>query len=195
MKGQTDTPETDSPGLVCGSDIAGIFTATNVDILQTRPAPAAFKVLTRLRVQGVDQGTSGPWAVNRVEPCELTLEPWPGSQGRRTFSGAGAIADWTTTRVAAPDWKRPTPSRSRSSSGGTFSSGFLAGTVRTLTYSKPAPAIMATGRSRSRRLPRRLASVSRPMRLQFSLAHPAVAAGDSVPSRPGADCRDVAAFV
>ncbi|WP_420996580.1 aldo/keto reductase [Cupriavidus sp. 30B13] len=146
------------------------------DVLRTAMDGAAV-ALTRLREQGVIKG----WGlgVNRVEPCVLALEQADPDgfliAGRYTLlDHEAALAQLLPACVA------------RGAGivvGGPYNSGILAGGDH-YEYQKASPELLARV-ERMRQLCARFGVDIRAAALQFSLAHPAVAAVIPGASRPG----------
>jgi D-threo-aldose 1-dehydrogenase len=138
----------------------------------------AFRALTRLREQGVIKG----WGlgVNRVEPCELTLdlaEPQPDAfllAGRYTLLDHERALQRLMPAAAARDVDIVV--------GGPYSSGILVG-GSTFEYAKAPPEIVAKV-ERIKALASRHRVPIKAAALQFVLAHPASAAVIPGASRP-----------
>ncbi|WP_042877446.1 aldo/keto reductase [Cupriavidus necator] len=148
----------------------------------------AFRVLTRLREEGVIKA----WGlgVNRVEPIELTLdldEPQPDGfllAGRYTLLDHGRALQ----RVMPAAAERKT----EIVVGGPYSSGILAGGAH-FEYQKAPPEIIARV-ERIKALAQRHGISVKAAALQFSLAHPTVAAVIPGASRPERIAEDQAAL-
>lgn len=148
----------------------------------------AFRVLTRLRAEGVIRA----WGlgVNRVEPCELTLdldEAQPDGfllAGRYTLLDHGKALQRLMPAAAAR--------RVDIVVGGPYSSGVLVGGTH-FEY-QPAPPEILARVERIHVLAARHAVPVKAAALQFALANPAVAAVIPGASRPGRVAEDQAAL-
>jgi D-threo-aldose 1-dehydrogenase len=148
----------------------------------------AFRALTRLREQGVIKA----WGlgVNRVEPCELTLdltEPHPDAfllAGRYTLLDHEHALQRLMPAAAAKKVDIVV--------GGPYSSGILAGGAH-FEYQKAPPEIIAKV-DRIKAIARRHQVPTKAAALQFSLAHPASAAIIPGASRPERIAEDHAAL-
>ena len=134
----------------------------------------AARALTRLRDEKVIQG----WGlgVNRVEPCELALE--------RADPDGFLLAGRYTLLDHAGALERLMPESAARAGiivGGPYNSGVLAGGTH-YEY-QPATQAMLDRVARIRRICERFGVDVRAVALQFSLAHPAVAA--AIPARAG----------
>ncbi|CAL9338643.1 aldo/keto reductase [Streptomyces sp. Tu 3180] len=148
----------------------------------------AFRVLQRLR----DEGVIRAWGlgVNRVEPLELTLdldEPKPDA-----FLLAGRYTLLDHERALQRLLPAATARHVDIVVGGPYSSGVLAGGQH-FEYQK-APAPVVTRVERIKALAEQHGIGIKAAALQFSLAHPAVAAAIPGASRPGRVAEDVAAL-
>jgi D-threo-aldose 1-dehydrogenase len=149
----------------------------------------AFRALTRLREQGVIKG----WGlgVNRTEPCELLLDLEEFAPDGFLLAGRYTLLDH------AHALQRLMPSALKRGAeivaGGPYSSGILAGGT-TFEYQKAPPAIIKKV-ERIREIARRHGVSLKAAALQFSLAHPAVAAVIPGASRPARLAEDHAALV
>jgi len=148
----------------------------------------AFRALTRLREQGV----IGAWGlgVNRVEPCELTLdlaEPKPDG-----FLLAGRYTLLDHERALQRLMPAAATRRVGIVIGGPYSSGILAG-GKHFEYQDAPPAILAKV-ERIKALAQRHDIPIKAAALQFSLAHPASAAVIPGASRPERIVEDHAAL-
>jgi D-threo-aldose 1-dehydrogenase len=148
----------------------------------------AFRVLTRLRDEGVIQG----WGlgVNRVEPLELTLdldEPKPDA-----FLLAGRYTLLDHERAL----QRLMPAAAKRNVdivvGGPYSSGILAGGAH-FEYQKASPDIIAKV-EKMKAIAQRHGISIKAAALQFALANPAVAAVIPGASRPERIAEDQAAL-
>jgi D-threo-aldose 1-dehydrogenase len=148
----------------------------------------AFRVLSRLRDEGVIQG----WGlgVNRVEPLELTLdlnEPKP---------DAFLLAGRYTLLDHERSLQRLMPAAAKQHVdivvGGPYSSGILAGGAH-FEYQKASPEIIAKV-ERIKAIAQRHGISVKAAALQFALAHPAVAAVIPGASRPERIAEDHAAL-
>jgi D-threo-aldose 1-dehydrogenase len=148
----------------------------------------AFKVLTRLREEGV----IGAWGlgVNRVEPCELTLdleEAQPDGfllAGRYTLLDHDRALQRLMASAKAQDVDIVV--------GGPYSSGILAGGEH-FEYRKASAQVIAKVEA-IKAVAQRFQVDIKAAALQFSLANPAVAAVIPGSSRPGRIEEDVAAL-
>jgi D-threo-aldose 1-dehydrogenase len=148
----------------------------------------AFRVLTRLRDEGVIQG----WGlgVNRVEPLELTLdldEPKPDAfllAGRYTLLDHERALQRLMPAAAKRDVDIVV--------GGPYSSGILAGGAH-FEYQKASPEIIAKV-ERMKAVAQRHGISIKAAALQFALANPAVAAVIPGASRPERIAEDQAAL-
>ena len=148
----------------------------------------AFRVLSRLRDEGVIQG----WGlgVNRVEPLELTLdlnEPKPDA-----FLLAGRYTLLDHERSLQRLLPAATEQRVDIVVGGPYSSGILAGGTH-FEYQKAPPQIIAKV-ERIKAIAQRHGISVKAAALQFALAHPAVAAVIPGASRPERIAEDHAAL-
>jgi D-threo-aldose 1-dehydrogenase len=144
----------------------------------------AFRALTRLR----EEGAIKAWGlgVNKVEPCELAIEMTANRPDAFLLAGRYTLLDHEHAL------QRLMPSAAEADVdivvGGPYSSGVLAGGSH-FEYQKASPEILAKverikGIAQRYRVPIKAAA------LQFSLAHPAVAAvipGASLPERIAED--------
>ena len=149
----------------------------------------AFRALTKLRDQGVIKG----WGlgVNKTEPCELLLDLEEFAPDGFLLAGRYTLLDH------AHALQRLMPAALRRGAeivvGGPYSSGILAG-GSTFEYQKAPPEIVAKV-DNMREIARRHNVSLKAAALQFSLAHPAVAAvipGASRPARLAEDCAALA---
>lgn len=148
----------------------------------------AFRVLTQLR----DEGVIKAWGlgVNKVEPCELAIEMTENRPDAFLLAGRYTLLDHKRAL------QRLMPAAAEADVdmviGGPYSSGVLAG-GRHFEYQQASPEIMARvetikGIAQRYRVPIKAAA------LQFSLAHPAVAAVIPGASRPERIAEDHAAL-
>ncbi|WP_329346931.1 aldo/keto reductase [Streptomyces microflavus] len=148
----------------------------------------AFRVLTRLREEGVIKA----WGlgVNRVEPLELTLdldEPRPDAfllAGRYTLLDHDRALQRLLPAAAEHDVDLVV--------GGPYSSGILAGGAH-FEYQK-APAEIVTKVERIKALAQQHSIGIKAAALQFALAHPATAAAIPGATRPSRIAEDLAAL-
>ncbi|AZF53686.1 putative dehydrogenase [Pseudomonas sp. R4-34-07] len=148
----------------------------------------AFKVLTRLREEGVIKA----WGlgVNRVEPCELTLELAEAQPDGFLLAGRYTLLDHDRALQRLMD--AALAQHVEIVVGGPYSSGILAGGAH-FEYQQASPAII--GKVEQIKAIAQAFGVSvKAAALQFSLAHPAVAAVIPGASRPGRIAEDVAAL-
>jgi D-threo-aldose 1-dehydrogenase len=148
----------------------------------------AFRVLTRLREEGVIRA----WGlgVNKVEPCELTLDLEEAQPDGFLLAGRYTLLDHERAlqRLMASAHAQNVDIVV----GGPYSSGILAGGEH-FEYQKAKPAIVAKVEA-IKAIAERLGVDLKAAALQFSLANPAVAAVIPGSSRPGRIEEDVAAL-
>ncbi|MDV6011166.1 aldo/keto reductase [Haloechinothrix sp. LS1_15] len=175
---------TDRLDVVWVHDVAQDFHGDNwLHVFETART-GAFRALTRLREEGV----IGAWGlgVNRVEPCELTLEldePQPDG-----FLLAGRYTLLDHARALQRLLPTATEQGAELVIGGPYSSGVLAG-GRHFEYQEASREVLDTV-ERLRAIAARYDVDLKAAALQFPLAHPAVAAvipGASRPTRIGED--------
>ncbi|SDR33594.1 D-threo-aldose 1-dehydrogenase [Paraburkholderia fungorum] len=148
----------------------------------------AFRVLTRLR----DEGVINAWGlgVNRVEPCELTLDLSEAQPDAFLLAGRYTLLDHERAL------QRLMPAAARHDVdivvGGPYSSGVLAGGTH-FEYQKASPEILAKV-ARINAIAQRYNVSVKAAALQFSLANPAVAAVIPGASRPERITEDFAAL-
>ena len=148
----------------------------------------AFRVLTRLREEGVIRA----WGlgVNRVEPCELTLDLAESKPDGFLLAGRYTLLDHERAL------QRLMPAAARQNVdivvGGPYSSGILAGGTH-FEYQKAPPEILAKV-ARIQAIAQRHGVPIKAAALQFSLANPAVAAVIPGASRPERIAEDQAAL-
>ncbi|AZF11280.1 putative dehydrogenase [Pseudomonas sp. R2-37-08W] len=148
----------------------------------------AFKVLTRLREEGVIKA----WGlgVNRVEPCELTLDLAEAQPDGFLLAGRYTLLDHDRALQRLMD--AALAQHVEIVVGGPYSSGILAGGAH-FEYQQASPAII--GKVEQIKAIAQAFGVSvKAAALQFSLAHPAVAAVIPGASRPGRIAEDFAAL-
>ncbi|AOI72098.1 aldo/keto reductase [Burkholderia ubonensis] len=148
----------------------------------------AFRVLTRLREEGVIKA----WGlgVNRVEPCELTLDLSEAQPDGFLLAGRYSLLDHERAL------QRLMPAAAAQGVdivvGGPYSSGVLAGGTH-FEYQKASPEILAKVERIKATAARHNVSV-KAAALQFSLAHPASVAVMPGASRPARIAEDQAAL-
>lgn len=148
----------------------------------------AFRVLTRLREEGVIKA----WGlgVNRVEPCELTLDLAEAQPDGFLLAGRYTLLDHERAL------QRLMPAAAKAGVdivvGGPYSSGILAGGSH-FEYQKAPPDII-TRVERIKAIAQRHQVSIKAAALQFSLANPAVAAVIPGASRPDRIAEDAAAL-
>ncbi len=148
----------------------------------------AFRALTRLR----DEGVIKAWGlgVNRVEPCELTLDLAEARPDGFLLAGRYTLLDHDRAL------QRLMPAAAARNVdivvGGPYSSGVLAGGTH-FEYQPASPEILAKV-ARIRSIAERHGVPVKAAALQFSLAHPAVAAAIPGASRPERIAEDQAAL-
>lgn len=152
----------------------------------------AFRVLSRLR----DEGVIKAWGlgVNRVEPCELTLDLSEAQPDAFLLAGRYTLLDHERAL------QRLMPAAAKAGVdivvGGPYSSGILAGGSH-FEYQKAPPAIIARVERIKAIADRHQVSI-KAAALQFSLANPAVAAvipGASRPERIAEDAQALKAAI
>ncbi len=148
----------------------------------------AFKVLTRLREEGVIKA----WGlgVNRVEPCELTLDLTEAQPDGFLLAGRYTLLDHERALQRLMD--AALAQNVEIVVGGPYSSGILAGGAH-FEYQKASPAIISKV-EQIKAIAQAFGVSVKAAALQFSLAHPAVAAVIPGASRPGRIAEDVAAL-
>ncbi|AZF37948.1 putative dehydrogenase [Pseudomonas sp. R4-39-08] len=148
----------------------------------------AFKVLTRLREEGVIKA----WGlgVNRVEPCELTLDLAEAQPDGFLLAGRYTLLDHERALQRLMD--AALAQHVEIVVGGPYSSGILAGGAH-FEYQQASPAIIAKV-EQIKAIAQAFGVSVKAAALQFSLAHPAVAAVIPGASRPGRIAEDVAAL-
>jgi D-threo-aldose 1-dehydrogenase len=148
----------------------------------------AFRVLTRLREEGVIKG----WGlgVNRVEPCEMLLDLSESQPDGFLLAGRYTLLDH------ARALQRLMPAAERQMVdvvvGGPYSSGVLVGGTH-FEYQPASEEILAKV-ERIQVIARAYDVSMKAAGLQFSLAHPAVAAAIPGASRPDRLAEDVSAL-
>jgi D-threo-aldose 1-dehydrogenase len=152
----------------------------------------AFRVLSRLR----DEGVIGAWGlgVNRVEPCELTLDLEHARPDGFLLAGRYTLLDHDRAL------QRLMPAAAKAGAdivvGGPYSSGILVGGSH-FEYQKAPPEIVAKV-ERIKAIAERHQVGMKAAALQFPLAHPAVAAvipGASRPERIAEDAQALEAVI
>ncbi|AZF58766.1 aldo/keto reductase [Pseudomonas sp. R11-23-07] len=148
----------------------------------------AFKVLTRLREEGVIKA----WGlgVNRVEPCELTLDLAEAQPDGFLLAGRYTLLDHERALQRLMD--AALAQHVEIVVGGPYSSGILAGGAH-FEYQQASPAIISKV-EQIKAIAQAFGVSVKAAALQFSLAHPAVAAVIPGASRPGRIAEDVAAL-
>lgn len=148
----------------------------------------AFKVLTRLREEGVIKA----WGlgVNRVEPCELALDLSEAQPDGFLLAGRYTLLDHERALQRLMD--AALAQNVEFVVGGPYSSGILAGGAH-FEYQKASPAIINKV-EQIKAIAQAFGVSVKAAALQFSLAHPAVAAVIPGASRPGRIAEDVAAL-
>lgn len=179
---------TDRLDIVWVHDIARDFYGdawlTQFEIART----GAFRVLTRLREEGVIKA----WGlgVNRVEPCELALDMTEAQPDGFLLAGRYTLLDHERAL------ERLMPGAAERGVdivvGGPYSSGILAGGSH-FEYQKAPPDVLARV-ERIKVIAQRHQVGIKAAALQFSLAHPAVAAVIPGASRPERLAEDAAAL-
>ncbi|MDB5981280.1 MAG: aldo/keto reductase [Pseudomonas sp.] len=148
----------------------------------------AFKVLTRLREEGVIKA----WGlgVNRVEPCELTLDLTEAQPDGFLLAGRYSLLDHDRALQRLMD--SALAQNVEIVVGGPYSSGILAGGAH-FEYQK-APAQIVAKVEQIKRIAQAHGVDIKAAALQFVLANPAVAAVIPGASRPDRIAEDVAAL-
>ena len=180
--------QTDRLDIVWIHDIAQDFYGDQWLDYFNQARTGAFKVLTRLREEGVIKA----WGlgVNRVEPCELTLDLTEAQPDGFLLAGRYTLLDHERALQRLMD--AALAQNVEIVVGGPYSSGILAGGAH-FEYQKASPAII--GKVEQIKAIAQAFGVSvKAAALQFSLAHPAVAAVIPGASRPGRIAEDVAAL-
>lgn len=180
--------KTDRLDIVWVHDVAQDFYGDEWLAVYETARTGAFRALQRLRAEGVISA----WGlgVNRVEPLELTLdleEPKPDAfllAGRYTLLDHERALQRLLPAAQAQDVDLVV--------GGPYSSGVLAGGQH-FEYQK-APASVLARVERIKALAERHGVSVKAAALQFSLAHPAVAAAIPGASRPSRVSEDAAAL-
>ncbi|PWT81544.1 MAG: D-threo-aldose 1-dehydrogenase [Acidobacteria bacterium] len=148
----------------------------------------AFRALTRLR----EEGTIKAWGlgVNKVEPCELAIEMIENRPDAFLLAGRYTLLDHERAL------QRLMPAAAETDVdmviGGPYSSGILAGGSH-FEYATPSPEILVKV-ERLKGIAQRYNVPLKAAALQFSLAHPAVAAVIPGASRPERIAEDHAAL-
>jgi D-threo-aldose 1-dehydrogenase len=180
--------QTDRLDIVWIHDIAQDFYGDQWLDYFNQARTGAFKVLTRLREEGVIKA----WGlgVNRVEPCELTLDLTEAQPDGFLLAGRYTLLDHERALQRLMD--AALAQNVEIVVGGPYSSGILAGGAH-FEYQKASPAIISKVEQIKAIAAAHGVSV-KAAALQFSLAHPAVAAVIPGASRPGRIAEDVAAL-
>ncbi|NGZ87055.1 aldo/keto reductase [Duganella aceris] len=170
--------KTDRLDIVWVHDIAQDFYGDEWLIHFEEARTGAFRALTRLREEGVIKG----WGlgVNRVEPCELTLELDEAQPDGFLLAGRYTLLD----HEKALQRLMPAAAARKVEIvvGGPYSSGVLAGGTH-FEYQPASPEILAKV-ARIRALAERHGVPVKAAALQFALANPAVASVIPGASRP-----------
>lgn len=180
--------QTDRLDIVWVHDIAQDFYGDQWLEYFNQARTGAFKVLTRLREEGVIKA----WGlgVNRVEPCELTLDLAEARPDGFLLAGRYTLLDHD--RALQRLMEAALAQHVEIVVGGPYSSGILAGGAH-FEYQQASPAIIAKV-ERIKAIALAFGVSIKAAALQFSLAHPAVAAVIPGASRPGRIAEDVAAL-
>ena len=180
--------QTDRLDIVWVHDIAQDFYGDQWLEYFNQARTGAFKVLTRLREQGVIKA----WGlgVNRVEPCELTLDLAEAQPDGFLLAGRYTLLDHDRALQRLMDAAHA--QQVEIVVGGPYSSGILAGGAH-FEYQQASPAIIAKV-EQIKAIAQAFGVSIKAAALQFSLAHPAVAAVIPGASRPGRIAEDVAAL-
>ncbi|MBT2374684.1 aldo/keto reductase [Pseudomonas fluorescens] len=180
--------QTDRLDIVWIHDIAQDFYGDQWLEYFNQARTGAFKVLTRLREEGVIKA----WGlgVNRVEPCELTLDLTEAQPDGFLLAGRYTLLDHERALQRLMD--AALAQNVEIVVGGPYSSGILAGGEH-FEYQKASPAIINKV-EQIKAIAQAHGVDVKAAALQFSLAHPAVAAVIPGASRPGRIAEDVAAL-
>ncbi|MEG8244971.1 aldo/keto reductase [Pseudomonas paracarnis] len=180
--------QTDRLDIVWVHDIAQDFYGDQWLEYFNQARTGAFKVLTRLREQRVIKA----WGlgVNRVEPCELTLDLAEAQPDGFLLAGRYTLLDHDRALQRLMDAAHA--QQVEIVVGGPYSSGILAGGAH-FEYQQAGPAIIAKV-EQIKAIAQAFGVSIKAAALQFSLAHPAVAAVIPGASRPGRIAEDVAAL-
>ncbi|AZE95042.1 putative dehydrogenase [Pseudomonas orientalis] len=180
--------QTDRLDIVWVHDIAQDFYGDQWLEYFNQARTGAFKVLTRLREEGVIKA----WGlgVNRVEPCELTLDLTEAQPDGFLLAGRYTLLDHD--RALQRLMESALAHNVEIVVGGPYSSGILAGGAH-FEYQQASPAIIAKV-EQIKAIAQAFGVSVKAAALQFSLAHPAVAAVIPGASRPGRIAEDVAAL-
>ena len=180
--------QTDRLDIVWVHDIAQDFYGDQWLEYFNQARTGAFKVLTRLREEGVIKA----WGlgVNRVEPCELTLDLTEAQPDGFLLAGRYTLLDHERALQRLMD--AALAQHVEIVVGGPYSSGILAGGAH-FEYQPASPAIISKV-EQIKAIAQAFGVSVKAAALQFSLAHPAVAAVIPGASRPGRIAEDVAAL-
>lgn len=180
--------QTDRLDIVWVHDIAQDFYGDQWLEYFNQARTGAFKMLTRLREEGVIKA----WGlgVNRVEPCELTLDLTEAQPDGFLLAGRYTLLDHERALQRLMD--AALAQHVEIVVGGPYSSGILAGGAH-FEYQPASPAIISQV-ERIKAIAQAFGVSVKAAALQFSLAHPAVAAVIPGASRPGRIAEDVAAL-
>jgi D-threo-aldose 1-dehydrogenase len=180
--------QTDRLDIVWIHDIAQDFYGDQWLEYFNQARTGAFKVLTRLREEGVIKA----WGlgVNRVEPCELTLDLSEAQPDGFLLAGRYTLLDHERALQRLMD--AALAQNVEIVVGGPYSSGVLAGGAH-FEYQQASPAIISQV-EQIKTIAQAFGVSVKAAALQFSLAHPAVAAVIPGASRPGRIAEDVAAL-
>lgn len=180
--------QTDRLDIVWIHDIAQDFYGDQWLDYFNQARTGAFKVLTRLREEGVIKA----WGlgVNRVEPCELTLDLSEAQPDGFLLAGRYTLLDHERALQRLMD--AALAQNVEIVVGGPYSSGILAGGAH-FEYQQASPAIIDKV-EQIKAIAQAFGVSVKAAALQFSLAHPAVAAVIPGASRPGRIAEDVAAL-
>lgn len=180
--------QTDRLDIVWIHDIAQDFYGDQWLDYFNQARTGAFKVLTRLREEGVIKA----WGlgVNRVEPCELTLDLTEAQPDGFLLAGRYTLLDHERALQRLMD--AALAQQVEIVVGGPYSSGILAGGAH-FEYQPAKPAIISKV-EQIKAIAQAFGVSVKAAALQFSLAHPAVAAVIPGASRPGRIAEDVAAL-
>ncbi|RFU48367.1 aldo/keto reductase [Paraburkholderia sp. DHOC27] len=179
--------KTDHVEIVWVHDVAQDFYGDDWLAVFETARKGAFRALTRLR----DEGVIKAWGlgVNRVEPCELTLDLAESQPDGFLLAGRYSLLDHD--RALQRLMPAAAASKVEIVAGGPYSSGVLAGGPN-FEYQKASPEIIARV-ERIKTLAARHGVSVKAAALQFVLANPAVAAVIPGASRPERIAEDQAA--
>jgi len=188
IEGSLERLKTDRLDIVWVHDIAQDFYGDEWLEYFNQARKGAFRVLSRLR----DEGVIKAWGlgVNKVEPCELTLQLDEAQPDGFLLAGRYTLLDHE--RALQRLMPEALAQQVDIVVGGPYSSGVLAGGTH-FEYQPASSQIMAKV-ERIKTIAQRFGVSLKAAALQFSLANPAVAAVIPGASRPERIAEDVAAL-